>query len=118
MSIKDIVGQCEGFDWDDGNFHKNWDRHDVTYSECEQIFFNLPLLIADDYAHGDDDDDRYLALGRTDMNRSSFLHGKKKINSGKRRTLRTWLTGLMLQALAFLILNRRSSRFQFAFLSQ
>ena len=73
MSIKDIVGQCEGFDWDDGNFHKNWDRHDVTYSECEQIFFNLPLLIADDYAHGDDDDDRYLALGRTDMNRRLFL---------------------------------------------
>ena len=33
----------------------------------------MPLLIADDFAHGDDDDDRYLALGRTDMNRRLFL---------------------------------------------
>ena len=73
MSIKDIVNLCEGFDWDDGNLFKNQKKHDVSYSECEQIFFNIPLLIADDFAHGNDEEDRYLALGRTDQNRRLYL---------------------------------------------
>ena len=72
MSIKDLVNQCEGFDWDDGNEFKNYDKHNVLYSECEQIFFNIPLLIADDFAHGDDED-RFLALGRTDQSRKLYL---------------------------------------------
>jgi uncharacterized protein len=73
MSIKDMVNSCDGFDWDEGNVFKNEDKHNVSYSECEQIFFNIPLLIADDFAHGDDEEDRYLALGRTDQNRRLFL---------------------------------------------
>ena len=72
MSIKDSVSECEGFDWDDGNVFKNKDKHSVLYSECEQIFFNIPLLIADDFAHGDDED-RYLALGRTNQGRRLYL---------------------------------------------
>ena len=73
MSIKDIVNRCEGFEWDDGNLLKNQRKHDVSYSECEQIFFNIPLLIADDFSHGHDEEDRYLALGRTEHNRRLYL---------------------------------------------
>ena len=49
------------------------DRNERHDSECEQIFFNIPLLIADDFAHGNDEEDRYLALGRTDHNRRLYL---------------------------------------------
>ena len=62
-----------GFDWDYYNTHKNIFKHDVTLSECEQIFFNIPLIINDDLAHGEEDEDRYLALGRTDDNRKLFV---------------------------------------------
>jgi uncharacterized DUF497 family protein len=63
----------QGFDWDDGNLHKNLGKHGVTHSECEQPFFNRPLIINDDPAHGDDAESRYLALGRTDQNRRLFI---------------------------------------------
>ncbi len=62
-----------GFDWDYFNTHKNIFKHDVSLSECEQIFFNLPLIINDDIAHGSEEEDRYLALGRTDKNRKLFV---------------------------------------------
>jgi uncharacterized protein len=64
--------QCHGFDWDEDNLFKNESKHDVTWIECEQIFFNKPFVIHDDFAHGDDED-RYLALGRTDQGRRLFL---------------------------------------------
>jgi hypothetical protein len=32
------------FDWDAGNIDKNEIKHDVKWLECEQIFFNKPLL--------------------------------------------------------------------------
>ncbi len=67
-----MIARCEGFDWDEANVHKNWDKHDVTFSECEHIFFNIPLLLADDLVHGDEKD-RFLALGRTELNRRLFL---------------------------------------------
>lgn len=57
-----------GFDWDRGNSGKNYDRHDVTDGECEEIFFNAPLLLADDIRHSDTER-RYNAFGITNANR-------------------------------------------------
>ncbi len=34
-----------GFDWDEGNKQKNREKHQVEYTECEEVFFNKPLLI-------------------------------------------------------------------------
>jgi uncharacterized protein len=68
----DRLHDCLGFDWDEGNFHKNRERRGVTIAECEQPFFNRPLIINDDLLHGDNED-RYLALGRTDQGRKLFL---------------------------------------------
>lgn len=52
------------FEWDDGNRHKNKIKHDVTIEECEQIFFNQPLLLLDDEGHSNAES-RWYALGRT-----------------------------------------------------
>lgn len=61
-----------GFDWDEGNKQKNWEKHQVDYRECEEVFFNKPLLIGDDTNHSFQEQ-RYYALGRTDMARTLFL---------------------------------------------
>ncbi len=54
-----------GFDWDQGNSRKNAEKHDVTQSETEQVFFNQPLLVVNDEKHSKKES-RYHALGRTD----------------------------------------------------
>jgi uncharacterized protein len=61
-----------GFDWDDGNKQKNWEKHQVDYRECEEVFFNKPLLIGDDTNHSFQEQ-RYYVLGRTDIGRTLFL---------------------------------------------
>ncbi|SLM28984.1 hypothetical protein MTBBW1_1660005 [Desulfamplus magnetovallimortis] len=42
--INKILSNCTGFEWDSGNITKNWEKHDVLFGECEQIFFNKPLI--------------------------------------------------------------------------
>ena len=64
--------QCTGFQWNDGNSEKNWNSHQVTKSECEQLFFNQPLLIGNDKKHSNTEI-RYYALGQTDDERQLFI---------------------------------------------
>lgn len=66
------LSACTGFEWDEGNSEKNWIKHKVTRSECEQIFFNRPLVVADDEKYSLDEV-RYYALGQTDKRRRLFL---------------------------------------------
>ena len=58
----------EGFEWDAGNARKSVDKHGVSQSEAEQIFFNVPLLVAEDALHSDVEV-RFHALGKTDADR-------------------------------------------------
>ena len=64
--------KCAGFQWDTGNLEKNWISHQVTKSECEQIFFNQPLIIGDDEKHSQIEQ-RYFTLGQTDNARLLFI---------------------------------------------
>ena len=59
-----------GFDWDDGNARKN-EKHGVSQSEAEQVFFDRPLLLLEDIRHGGQEL-RYHALGKTHEGR--MLH--------------------------------------------
>ena len=59
--------EFSGFDWDAGNRDKNL-KHGVQASECEQVFFNQPLVILDDPKHSVAED-RYAAFGQTDQGR-------------------------------------------------
>ncbi|NQU63235.1 MAG: BrnT family toxin [SAR324 cluster bacterium] len=40
-----MLSKCDGFEWDQGNSTKNWEKHGVSQSECEQAFFNSPVAI-------------------------------------------------------------------------
>ncbi len=64
--------EFEGFDWDRGNIEKNWQSHNVTPQEAEQVFFNRPLIVADDAKHSQSER-RYLVLGQTDADRLLFV---------------------------------------------
>jgi hypothetical protein len=64
--------KCTGFDWDKGNFEKNRLKHGVSPFECEQIFFNQPLIVAQDETHSQKET-RFYALGQTDMARLLFV---------------------------------------------
>ena len=57
-----------GFDWDAGNERKSVDKHGVGRAEAEQVFFNEPLLVAEDSRHSGSEL-RFHALGRTSQNR-------------------------------------------------
>ena len=60
-----------GFEWDQGNARKSFDKHSVSQAEAEQLFFNEPLLMVADEKHSGSEI-RAHALGRTDSNR--LLH--------------------------------------------
>jgi len=62
------LSQCTGFDWDQGNVEKNWLKHRVSPAECEQLFFNQPLIILHDPKHSISEK-RFAAFGRTDAGR-------------------------------------------------
>jgi uncharacterized DUF497 family protein len=67
--MKDNLAGAAGFQWDKGNAEKSLTAHQVENWECEQVFFNEPLVILDDpgHSHGEK---RWAAFGITDAGRS------------------------------------------------
>lgn len=57
----------DGFEWDEGNARKN-EKHGVTASEVEQVFFNQPILMLEDEKHSQVEP-RFHALGITHASR-------------------------------------------------
>jgi uncharacterized protein len=72
MDPFEVLAECTGFDWDEGNADKNWRKHRVTASESEQVFFNPPLVVAKDLEHSKREM-RFYALGQTDAGRLLFV---------------------------------------------
>lgn len=69
--MKEIT-HSTGFQWDDHNTRKIWEKHHVTPSECEQTFFNRPFITAEDDKHSQSEK-RYFALGQTDAGRRLYM---------------------------------------------
>lgn len=74
--------QIVGFEWDQGNARKSFDKHGVSQGEAEQIFGNDPLIVTDDLAHNQSEP-RYHALGRTDGAR--LLHATFTLRANRTR---------------------------------
>jgi hypothetical protein len=66
--VKDEFASVVGFAWDEGNTDKNLITHNVENWECEQVFFNQPLLVLDDLRHSMTEK-RWAAFGKTDAGR-------------------------------------------------
>ena len=72
MAAEADFSRYEGFEWDKSNADKIWRGHEVSPFECEQVFFNQPLVVAPDEAHSSVEP-RFYVLGRTDADRRLFL---------------------------------------------
>ena len=64
----DVLGSFLGFQWDRGNSNKNLLKHNVQNWECEQVFFNKPLLVLEDPEHSVAEK-RWAVFGETDSAR-------------------------------------------------
>lgn len=67
-----MLAGIKGFEWDTGNRNKNELKHGVTHIECEEVFFNIPLILAKDARHSVKEQ-RYMALGATKEKRLLFI---------------------------------------------
>ena len=66
--MEDAFGSFAGFQWDRGNSNKNLLKHNVQNWECEQVFFNKPLLVLEDPGHSVAEK-RWAGFGMTDSGR-------------------------------------------------
>ena len=72
MDIYKKLQECTGFQWDEHNTEKNWDKHNVSPVESEEVFFNRPMVAQKDLKHSQQEK-RYYVLGKTDENRTLFI---------------------------------------------
>ena len=72
MDLSETIANVTGFQWGEGNLLKNWEKHRVTAVECEQVFFNQPLLLLEDSRHGGQEP-RFHALGKTHEGRTLHI---------------------------------------------
>lgn len=61
----------EDFEWDAGNL-EHIKKHEVKQTECEEIFYNKPLLLSFDEDHSQTEE-RFEVLGKTNKKRKLFL---------------------------------------------
>ena len=67
-----VFEHVDGFDWDSCNTDKNWRKHRVHSSECEEIFFNEPYYVTEDAGHSRTEQ-RFYLLGVTNAARRLFV---------------------------------------------
>jgi uncharacterized DUF497 family protein len=70
--VIDPLSECVGFDWDNANAVKNWERHRVTPEEAEDVFFHDPFVWKADVRHSSKEQ-RCRALGMTSRGRLLFV---------------------------------------------
>ena len=66
--MRDFVPNPDNFDWDEGNFFKNY-KHGISSGEIESIFWQPSFIFAGKIIEPLHDEWRGLILGRTDSGR-------------------------------------------------
>ena len=61
------------FEWDKGNIIKNYEKHNVTNQEAEELFSNEPFIISEDIGHSTKQEKRFQGLGKTKLGRMLFI---------------------------------------------
>jgi uncharacterized DUF497 family protein len=86
QAMQSGFSQLDGFEWDEGNRDKNRLKHKVSNGECEEAFFNQPLIILEDHKHSEEEQ-RYAAYGATNEGRR--LHIVFTVRGTKYRVIST-----------------------------
>ena len=61
------------FEWDSGNINKNKIKHNVDYTDIEQVFSNEELYFYPDEKHSSNKETRYIAYGHADNGRNLII---------------------------------------------
>ncbi|MQA92289.1 MAG: BrnT family toxin [Gemmatimonas sp.] len=72
MDLHGRLSRVSGFQSDAGDIEKNWHSHQVASAECEQVFFNRPLIAATDVVHSEVEE-RFFCLAQTHAGRLLFI---------------------------------------------
>ncbi len=67
-----VIKEPIEFEWDEGNREKNWLKHKVKATECEEVFYDENKKISRDVLHSQTEK-RYLLLGKTKKGRLLFV---------------------------------------------
>ena len=86
MDLRELLEGTVLFDWDEWNVQKNWNKHRVQPSECEDLFFNDPVFDFD-RSHSQKKE-RFFAYGVTEKGRHLFVaftirRGKVRVISAR-----------------------------------
>ncbi|OGY21485.1 MAG: hypothetical protein A2126_04065 [Candidatus Woykebacteria bacterium GWB1_45_5] len=76
-----------GFDWDEANILKNWEKHKVKHTEAEEVFVNKPRVVFKDEKRSSTEV-RQQILGLTNQKRKlsvifTFRAGKVRVISAR-----------------------------------
>jgi uncharacterized DUF497 family protein len=67
-----MIFEAVEFQWDENNREKNWKKHQVSNTECEEIFVDKEKIIFDDVFHSEKEA-RVIILGKTKADRLLFV---------------------------------------------
>ncbi len=86
MRLNFDFSKLDGFEWDEGNL-EHIKKHKVNYRECEDLFFNIPLIINRDEEHSQAEE-RFRVYGKTNRKRKIFMiftirHNKIRVLSSR-----------------------------------
>ncbi|HEX7456386.1 MAG TPA: BrnT family toxin [Candidatus Nanoarchaeia archaeon] len=81
------LAEVTGFDWDEANVLKNWEKHKVKHTEAEEVFENKPRIVSKDAKHSLTEP-RYQILGITNQKRKlsvifTLRDGKVRVISAR-----------------------------------
>ena len=82
------LSRITGFEWDQGNIDKSYQKHDVTPKEAEESFLDENVFLQEDIKHSEKEE-RFIAISRTSKNKmlfSIFTIRNKKIRIISTRT--------------------------------
>jgi hypothetical protein len=96
MDLPEMINRCTGFQWDEGNLSKVWERHRVAPIECEQVFANEPLYAALNGGHSTAAEQRYTVFGQT--------------NAGRELTIVFTIRGELIRVISARDMNRRERK--------
>jgi len=72
MDILDLIAQCSGFQWDEGNLEKVLLRHRVSKDECEEVVLGHSIFAEVNETHSTSEP-RYCVMGRTASRRCLYV---------------------------------------------
>jgi uncharacterized protein len=69
MDVSELINRCTGFQWNQGNLVKIWQRHRVSPEECEQVFLKQYFYAMPNGEHTTAEEARFKIFGQTQAGR-------------------------------------------------